>query len=299
MGESHPIAQPEIGELTRKILNEIFATFGLPAQSLVRRVLEPVLWLPANRFSRLGAGFDQVVARSGINEGARWALPQLVDSTQVSGAERVPAEGPLVIASNHPGTYDSLAICACLERKDIKILVSGVPFTHSLPASREYLIYVTSDVHTRTAALRASIAHLRSGGALLIFPRGTYEPDPVLMSGGRESIARWSPSLELFLRKVPETQVILAIASGVLAESCLRHPFVRLAGKGRNPQKLAEFVQITQQMIFGVRYPLLPRVTFGEPFHPARMVKDAPENGYLELVIRKAQALFDTHLEQI
>jgi len=101
---------------------------------------------------------------------------------------------------------------------------------------------------------------------------------------------------------VPETQFVLCTASGVLAESCLRHPVVRLASRGSqglNPQKLAEFVQMIQQMVFGVRYPLRPRVTFGEPFVPTQLVRKAGVDSCLELIIQKEKELLDVHVQQL
>jgi 1-acyl-sn-glycerol-3-phosphate acyltransferase len=298
-----PISEPKVDELSRSLIQEIFTAFSIPRRSLTRRLLAPLLWLPAHRFSRLMARVDQEIGQGGIRQGTRWLLTQVVDSARVSGAETIPADGPLIIASNHPGTYDSLVICSALPRDDLKILVSGVPFVRALPASQPYLIFVTSEVPTRMAALRAAIDHLRAGGALLIFPSGTYDPDPALnKEGALKALELWSPSLDLFLRKVPATRAVLATASGVLAESCLRHPVVRLASRGRrglNSQKLAEFVQLIQQMVFGIRYPLQPRVTFGVPFVPTEVARQAGMDSCLELLIQEAKELLEVHLEQL
>jgi 1-acyl-sn-glycerol-3-phosphate acyltransferase len=97
-------------------------------------------------------------------------LSKIVSGLNIFGKETLPQEGPVLIASNHPGTYDGLAIAAAVQRQDLKIVASGNPFFRSLPNVREYFIYATRDTHVRMAAIRTALRHLQAGGALLIFP---------------------------------------------------------------------------------------------------------------------------------
>ena len=51
-----------------------------------------------------------------MSAGSQWLLSQLVTGVTVRGAEAIPLTGPLIVVSNHPGAYDSVAILASLPR---------------------------------------------------------------------------------------------------------------------------------------------------------------------------------------
>jgi hypothetical protein len=254
-----------VGELTRNISTEILVAAGLPRTSLLQTLLRPLVWPPARRFASLAAAFEQRVAQEGLTAGVQWVLQRLVDGSKAIGTERIPSSGPLVIASNHPGSYDALVLASHLGRDDLKILVSDVPFLRSLHATSSHFLYTPSDAHKRMAALRESIRHLRAGGALLVFASAQVDPDPAFLPGAQEALKQWSPSLPLFLGQVPETTMLVTIVSGVLAQSCYRHPLTRLRKEQRLKQFLAEFLQIGQQVLFNRRFGLCPVVQFGEP----------------------------------
>ena len=110
-----------------------------------------------------------------------------VDQTKVIGAETLPKEGPLLIASNHPGAYDSLVISSQIPRDDLKIISSDIPFVKKLPETSKHMIFSTHDPHDRMSAARKAIRHLKDGGALLIFARATMDPS-VMKRQRRKSI---------------------------------------------------------------------------------------------------------------
>jgi hypothetical protein len=251
-----------VGELRRAISTEILVAAGLPRNSPLQPLLRPLVWPPAQRFSRLAAEFDRRVAVSGLTSAVRWALDRFVEGVRVVGEEHIPAAGPVVVASNHPGSYDGLLIASALARDDLKIIVSDVPFLRHLVASAPHLIYTTGDARVRMAVTRESMRHLEAGGALLVYATGQVDPDPALLPGARESLQDWSLSLPLFLRRVPEAALVVTIVSGVLAPSCFRHPLTRLRKSQRQRQFLAEFIQIGQQVLFDRRFPLTPTVRF-------------------------------------
>jgi hypothetical protein len=279
-----------VAQLSRAISTEILVAAGLPRTSRLQALLRPLVWLPAHRFARLAAEFDRRVALSGWTAAVRWALALCVDGIETHGTEQIPASGPLVIASNHPGSYDGLAIAATLVRDDFKVIVSDVPFLRGMVATAPHLIYMTHDAHVRMGIVRESVRHLRAGGALLVYATGVVDPDPALLPGARESLQSWSPSLALFLRQVPEAVLLPTIVSGVLAPSCYRHPLTRLRKDQRSKQFLAEFIQVGQQVLFDRRFPLTPKVRFAAPLTAATVdVRDA--QAVWDLAVARAQAL--------
>jgi 1-acyl-sn-glycerol-3-phosphate acyltransferase len=193
----------------------------------------------------------------------RRILPYFISDLKLCGIQNIPDEGPLLVVSNHPGTYDSIAIAASLPRTDLKIVASGFPILQKLPFASQHLIFVSPDLRARMLAMRSSIRHLQDGGAILIFPSGRVEPDPACLPGAHEAMSAWSSSLELFLKKVPLVKVLPTIVSGVLSPKFLTSPFIRFWRGVQDPQTAAEVVQVVIQMLFPQKVQLAPRISFG------------------------------------
>jgi hypothetical protein len=206
------ITDPEV--LTRFITDEIFTLIKQSPQSWVRRTFGSVLKVPAHRFATTACTFDRYVAEYGFHEAALRILSVFARRFQASNVENVPREGPLLITSNHPGTCDSLVIAANIPRPDLKIVATGIPFIQNLRNAADHLIYCTLDVHERMMVIRSAIRHLKDGGAVLIFPTGRIDPDPALSSDALDDLGKWSPSIELILRHVPDTHVLWQLSAG-------------------------------------------------------------------------------------
>ena len=276
-----------------KIIDEICYALGVSRSGALRRWLGPLFRYPAGRFGRMAACVDGEVGFSGLSGGARRILPDLSLKTTVRGAENIPAHGPLLVASNHPGAFDSVAIMSCIPRKDLKVVLSDVPFTRAFSIARRYFIFVPPDAAGRRTALRASMDHLKRGGALLTFAHGDVEPDPELGPGADEAIQDWSHSLEIMLRRVPETWLQVVIASGVLLPKFVRSPIVRIRKTAPARQKLAEVLQISQQMIFPRSIQTQVHISFAKPIKAMDLVGEE----MMPAVIRIARRLLVDHLE--
>jgi hypothetical protein len=283
-------------DMRRFITDEFLIALGLSPQSRLRPWLEPVIRRPARRLAQMAVDVDGRIARLGLAEAAREVLFQFIDGLTVCGAETIPAQGPLLVASNHPGAYDLPALVASMQRDDLKVVASGVDVLRRLPNVAQHMIYVTSDVHARLSVVRDMIRHLGEGGALLIFPTAQVDPDPALEPGSEEALGRWSPSVSVVLHRVPQARVVPAIVSGVLAEACLRNPIARLPRVTWRKRKLAEFLQVSQQLALHRSFSLNPRVSFGQPLVAAELCREAGPSGLLPAIIDSARSLLATHL---
>lgn len=284
----------QINAMTRAIIREIVVAMDLPPEGWQRRLLEPLFWQPAHRFTTLFTAFNDRVALYGLSAGARWLQQFFVRDCRVYGAENLPAQGPLLVASNHPGGYDSVLLTANL-RDDLRIFASGVPFTLGFPAVSEHLIFVTPDPSQRMIAIRSAIHHLQAGGAVLTFATGLVDPDPAGMPGSEETLQTWSKSLEIFLRKAPQTQVVPAIVSGILSRRNLKTPLLALARQDWEKRKLAEILKIIQLMIFHRPSDDIPCISFGQPICMAGL--DQAE--LMAPVIAQAGCLLAEHRKRI
>jgi hypothetical protein len=181
--------------------------------------------------------------------------------------ENIPAQGPLVIASNHPAAVDSLVISAHVMRPDYKVIIGDIPFFENLPHVREHAIFAPedNDMYGRMRAVRESLRHLKSGGALLIFARGGIEADPDFMPNPDGEFNQWSRSLDIFLRRVPQTRLLVTMVSGVIHQAVMRNPLMWFRKERSDRQRLAFGYQMMRQALSGRElFGLTPRVTFGE-----------------------------------
>lgn len=286
----------EIEAQTQFITDEMFKLFKVSPQSWVRRTFGPLFRLPTHRFAQVACTFDHYVAEFGFREAARRILPVFARAFEAHNVENVPQQGPLLITSNHPGTCDSLVIAANIPRPDLKIVATGVPFMQGLRNAAKNLIYTNVDVHERMMVVRSAIRHLQNGGAVLIFPTGTIDPDPALSPEAAHDLGKWSPSIEVMLRHVPQTRVLLTIVSGVLSPRYRWSPFVRLMGDDLKQRKVAEFLQVIQQMIFPNSVDVSPSLTFSNPLTTDDLA--CAGQGLLDGMKKHARILLEDHMAQ-
>ena len=257
----------EIHTLTETLVFELTKAFALPQTDRAKSVVRFFFGRAARSAAEVGIGLDQAVADGGVCAGARWILPRFVKSYAARGFENIPASGPLVIASNHPAFVDSAVISAYIQRPDYKVIIGNIPFFQHLPNLSRHAIYAPekSNIFGRMQVIRDSIRHLQMGGALLIFPRGGIEPDPEFMPEADGEFDHWSRSLEIFMQRVPDLQILVTIASGVISRSAFRHPITWLRKARPDRQRLAFMYQFVRQLLSGRQiFELMPRVTFGE-----------------------------------
>ncbi len=289
--------QKSIAVYREKITDEICKAFGFSPAGVVRRLLGPLFRLPTSRFGRIVYRADTEAGLSGLSGGARRILPDLELEVTSWGAENIPLDGPLLLVSNHPGAFDSVAILSCIPRQDVKVLISDVPFTRAFASARRYFIYVPLEASAsgRLTTLRASIGHLRSGGALLDFARGEVESDPEINPDVDLCIQEWSRSIEIMLREVPDCRLQVAIVSGALMPKYVFSPIVKIRRTAATRQKLAEFLQVSRQMAFASHDKTHVHISFAQPVKGM----DLTGGETMSVVMGIARRLLKEHMESL
>jgi 1-acyl-sn-glycerol-3-phosphate acyltransferase len=285
-----------VSELRERLIEDVLKYFSNPASRWLRHLFRPLIAPPADRFARIAVQFEGYLARLGFQDAAQRILPNFVSGMQVTFREDVPQQGPLLVVSNHPGTIDSLTIAANVPRDDLKIVASGFSFLRSLPLTTDRLIFATSDIQERMLVIRRMVRHLRDGGALLIFPSGTVDPDPEILPGAREALSRWSPSIEFVLRAVPQTQLLVTIVSGVITWQAFRHPITRLKKGVAERQKVAEVIQVIQGLSEHHKSLLSPKLTIGSPLPLSDLLASYETPEILGIIHAKALQLLNDHI---
>ena len=255
-----------LDRLTAINLDDLFDAAGLMRlrHSPLQRLLRPA----ARRFAVVAHQFDNLVGEQGLAQGSSWLTHWMAAGAQVSGGEHVPATGPVVVLSNHPGMTDAVVLLATLaSRPDLRVIALDRPFLRALPNVARHLILVPDHDVGRMRVVRACVRHLKEGGALLTFPAGEIEPDPATFGRRKaiDSVLRWSDSFVLFARRVPQTRFIPAIVSNVISPEAQGHVLTLLRRTAHDKQRLAAALQVALP-----RYQkMVARVAFG-PSQAAR-----------------------------
>jgi len=192
------------------------------AGAFLPRVVER--FYPVSRFLELAAQLDERIAQGGLVAAARWLLDTHTpgwSANAPAAARAVLAAEPVILYGNHPSLLTPFLVAAAVGRPDLRIVSASfierlVPsyasssITVELPLERWWEPLVRDGVRRAVAtrllvalhgvvpremakrrnraALEDAVAHVRSGGSLLIAPGG----------GGRRE-PRWHNGLGMIL----------------------------------------------------------------------------------------------------
>ncbi len=197
---------------------------------------------------------------------SKYFLLPLYARIEVRGLENVPAEGPLVIASNHLNDADPGIICTRI-RRPIAFMAKVELFHVPLLAQflRAFGAFPVRRGEADISTLRISNENLKLGRAVCIFPEGTRE-------GATEKLTEALPGAAIVALRndVP----ILPIA---------------ISGSGRL-QMPWMFIRLHRR--------LKVTLTIGRPFHldkPARLNAEAARDGTRQIMEHMAALLPPEH----
>ena len=245
-----PKTIPDIETLVDVLLFEVANHFKLGKRSTIYKVLDRFGQVPAKRFAAIMQRFDRMVGEKSVWEAARDVLEEFTDGWDAKGLKGVPASGPLLVIANHPGSADSLAAMAAVERTDQYMIAIERPMLVAMPNLSQHMVYIDEENPQRIGLLRQVIQKLKDGQTVIMFPRGNLEPDPGLSPGAVESIDHWSESIGLFLSKVPDTIVQPLLISNVIVPKAWRSLMALRAKNIKNQQQIAMILQVAMQRIF-------------------------------------------------
>jgi 1-acyl-sn-glycerol-3-phosphate acyltransferase len=293
LNQAAPASPSQLHTLTEINIQDFLIAFGLENLHPGRDVLDALCWLPARRFASQIARYDRMVGEDGLGPASRRILSGYVRRLEVEGQENIPQSGPLLLLSNHPGLTDALSLFASIPRPDLRAVAAERPFLRVLPSITRHLLYVPDDPSQRMRVVRAVVGHLRHGGAVLTFPAGQIEPDPASMPGAVASLHNWSESVAIFTRLVPETQVVVAIVSGVFWPAALRSPLTRLRRRQPDRERMGAALQALVQTLLPFYQPVATRVAYSPAFHPAELAGSTDTTAITQAITGQARRLIE------
>jgi len=255
----------QLDTLTQINLDDLVSSFGWEKQPLLASALRKLFIVPAQKFAQQMVEFDEAVSQLGLAEASRQTMRQrYVHDVRVHGREHVPATGPALFLSNHPGMADTISLFAAINRPDLKIIALHRPFLVSLVNVTRNLAYISDDAAERMRAVRQISAHLRNGGTALTFPAGEIEPDPTVYSGALDSLNKWTDSAGVFIRFAPLTKIVPVLVSGVIWEKTAHHWLTRFKRTREEREKFAAALQLLAMVTRNAR-PTTVHVQFAKP----------------------------------
>jgi hypothetical protein len=274
------------------VVSEIMGVLTLRDKPWARPLIKTIFRVPAQRLAKKLVWLDGNVAAYGWSAAMGLFMGDFVADYQVMGVENIPAEGPLLAISNHPGAYDMPILSKVMGRDDLKVISSDISIVRLLPNVRKHFIFMYKDAHQSMVTVRSALRHLKDGGSLLIFPRGEVEPDQIVSPGALPDFERWSLSIELFLRKAPQTRVLPVFAKGVLSPHWIKHPILQIWRKPARRQKVAEILQVAQQLTGDKKFSLTPSLKFSSLLTVDALGSlSAPEGALLRAMIQKVRQM--------
>jgi len=248
--EEEMIATPSVEQIAQAVILDIRQHFHFNRDTWWYPLFYKLAMLPAMRFAELIRKCDLNVPIHGLWKVAQELLPRFTDGWEITGMKALPKEGPLLIASNHPGAVDSIAALAAVERPDVHLLAIERPTLIAMPNTSQHILYFDEVNPNRLALMRSVIEFLKSGETVLMFPRGTLEPDPALHHGALDSLKHWSKSLGLFLSRVPDAMFQLILTQNVLTPQAWNNPIAKLGRTHRQRHQIGMILQAAVQQIF-------------------------------------------------
>jgi hypothetical protein len=289
----------EIHALSQYLIDEIIMAFGLKKTAGTRWVFDYLLHRVTTRLSTICILTDRKITTDGFPAATGWMASHWVREVSTRGASSVPADGPLLVVSNHVGAYDILVVPSQINRQDVRIIASDTPFFKSLPNASRHMIYASNNPGERMAAARQGMAHLQAGGALLLFGTGLIDPDPAIYPQAEAEIGNWSASIDLFLRRVPQARVVVCIISGIVLPRWAHSPLTWLRRVDWQKRRISEYGQVISQLLSPARPNISPSMTIAPPVAVEELRRESLSESLLPAVIARGKTLLAEHIAWI
>ena len=138
---------------------------------------------------------------------AMMLLCRVLFGLTVHGAEKVPSEGPLIVASNHSQYADPVLVCVAVPRR-LQWMAKKQLFVFPFRRFFEFIgAFPVDREGGGRGAIRAALAFLAEGWALGIFPEGTHRGDGASREAKSGAVVlavrSGAPVLPVYVGKLP------------------------------------------------------------------------------------------------
>ena len=296
---THPDDAARLREFHAICRRDLASLSGVGNSPVGRWLLDTILGGQLRQFADNMASFNLGLETDGLATAAATLCARYGGTVVAEGLERVPPDGPILLVSNHPGMFDTLGIFATIPRADIRAIARPQPLLGMLSSLESNLLMLPDEGAGRAGSLRQILQSLRAGGALLIYPAGHLEPEPMLVGrhglrgpAATETLGPWSSGVgtlvKLAARQGVPLKVVPTSLVGVLSTSTWRWfgPLLRLRKTLRGREDLIAVLQVA----FPGLGPTTIRVTYGTPLEAAHLADGDADVDGIAARIRSAVA---------
>jgi hypothetical protein len=249
--------------------------------------------------AKIGEKFDRDHIQTGLSTAMENAVQGFIHDVTTRGQENIPSNGALLVISNHPGTYDGLIISSALRRDDLCLISGDIPFLKNLPQANKHFFFTSDNDQARMVAARQAIRHLQIGGAVLLYGFGHIDPDLAIYDDTASTIEKWSPSIDLFLKVVPEAKVLITLTSHVVSPAWRHSLLYYLRSSPLERRRLVEFGQVMTQLLFPGTFRQSPCISFASPVTTETLQMESTSRRLLPAVIARGKALLIDHMDWV
>ncbi len=260
----------------------------------LRNLLKPILSKPLHKFALMADEYDLRIEQDQLPEATKWFLKHFITSLTISGQENIPNEGPLLIIPNHAGGVDFLTIMASITRKDFRVISNNHAIIDPLTFLPNHLLFTGEESNDRYAVIFSVLEQLKKGHAVLVFPAGLLEPDPKLIPGALDHLDYWSASLGIFVKKIPNLQILPVVIGGTVSPSIYNSFFAKIRNNTKNRAKTAILMQYMVQLMWPGKIPLDIEVTIGNPIQREKLPFDAHPKIITDEIVRRQKLFMST-----
>lgn len=267
----------KISQIHEAGIQEALENFHLPFR-FMETILRPIINSPLKRLANLIDEYDQRIDLYGLDIATQWFVNHFVSSLTLKGLENIPEEGPLLITPNHAGGIDFLTIMAAMKRKDFRVIANEHAIISPTTFLPDYLLSIGDDPDDRSAIIFSVLEALKTGHAVLVFPAGLLEPDPKIIPGAQEHLDTWSPSLGIFVKKVPNLKILPAVIGGTISPDIYNSFVPKRRSTVKKRAKTTLLIQYLNQLARPGKTKMDIEVVFGEPIDCSQLpAKEHPE----------------------
>lgn len=290
----------KICQFSHSLQEEILIAAGIPKSKLSRALCKLLFQKITHRLAELCVHFDILVRDQGLPAASSWMVSNFCSTVSGFGIQDIPRYGPLLVVTNHPGTYDALILFAQLNRPDICWISHNIPAFHLLPNMKKHVFFASQkDPSDHFVALRDAIKHLRSGGALVYIGSGGRDPDPGVYPDAESFIDHWLDSFDIFFKYVPDLQLLPVVISNVISPRWTHHPITLIRRQEHWKMILAEFSQVISQVIHPRKDMLQPAISFGLPVSAQQLRAESTDQSLRTAIIQREKKLLSQHLKRV
>lgn len=114
----------------------------------------------------------------------------------------VPSSGPVLLVGNHPGLGDLPALAVATKRRDLFAIAKKRALMRDMPGVLSRCVVIDETLSSRARAIRRIVEIAREGGAIVVYPAGSIEPDPALVGADHPILGDWPSFVDGIARRL-------------------------------------------------------------------------------------------------